>query len=41
LIEFSLKQKLEELVINGMCGILPVTPSEAEAAGVLMSMANY
>jgi len=36
LIEFSLKQKLEELVINGMCGILPVTPSEPEAAGVLM-----
>ena len=36
LIEFSLKQKLEELVINGMCGILPVTPSKAESAGVLM-----
>jgi biotin carboxylase len=36
LIEFSLKQKLEELVINGMCGILPVTPSAAESAGVLM-----
>jgi biotin carboxylase len=36
LIEFSLNQKLEELVINGMCGILPVTPSEPEAAGVLM-----
>lgn len=36
LIEFSLKQKLEELVINGMCGILPVIEKQAEAAGVLM-----
>jgi len=36
LIEFSLRQKLEELVINGMCGILPPTRDEAESAGVLM-----
>ena len=36
LIEFSLQQKLEELVINGMCGILPGTCHEAEPAGVLM-----
>jgi biotin carboxylase len=36
LIEFSLGQKLEELVINGMCGILPGTGSDAESAGVLM-----
>ncbi len=36
LIEFSLGQKLEELVINGMCGILPRTGSDAESAGVLM-----
>ena len=36
LIEFSLKQKLEELVINGMCGIMPETDSKAESAGVLM-----
>jgi biotin carboxylase len=36
LIEFSLKQKLEELVIQGMCGQLPETPGSSEAAGVLM-----
>jgi biotin carboxylase len=36
LIEFSLQQKLEELVINGMCGIMPVAEREAESAGVLM-----
>jgi hypothetical protein len=36
LIEFSLQQKLEELVINGMCGIMPDTCDEAESAGVLM-----
>ncbi len=36
LIEFSLGQKLEELVINGMCGILPVPQVAAESAGVLM-----
>ena len=36
LIEFSLQQKLEELVINGMCGIMPDTCDKAESAGVLM-----
>jgi biotin carboxylase len=36
LIEFSLRQKLEELVIQGMCGQLPDTPVSFEAAGVLM-----
>ncbi len=36
LIEFSLKLKLEELVIQGMCGQLPDLPSRFEAAGVLM-----
>lgn len=36
LIEFSLGLKLEELVINGMCGILPNPGNEAESAGVLM-----
>jgi biotin carboxylase len=36
LIEFSLQQKLEELVINGMCGVLPDICQEAESAGVLM-----
>jgi biotin carboxylase len=36
LIEFSLKQKLEELVINGMCGILPATANAVDSAGVLM-----
>jgi len=36
LIEFSLGQKLEELVINGMCGILPAEERDAESAGVLM-----
>ncbi len=36
LIEFSLQQKLEELVIQGMCGIKPRLNENAEAAGVLM-----
>ena len=36
LIEFSLQQKLEELVIRGMCGEVPVLGDEADAAGVLM-----
>ena len=36
LIEFSLRQKLEELVILGMCGMLPDVPGHSEAAGVLM-----
>ncbi len=36
LIEFSLGQKLEELVIQGMCRIEPKIREAAEAAGVLM-----
>ena len=36
LIEFSLQQKLEELVIQGMCGVTPETGERAESAGVLM-----
>jgi len=36
LIEFSLQQKLEELVIQGMCGIKPELPSNPQAAGVMM-----
>lgn len=36
LIEFSLGQKLEELVIQSMCGNKPDIPGTAEAAGVLM-----
>ncbi|MHC4221252.1 MAG: ATP-grasp domain-containing protein, partial [Planctomycetota bacterium] len=36
LIEFSLQQKLEELVIQGMCGHLPELTNKADAAGVLM-----
>jgi len=36
LIEFSMRQKLEELVIQGMSGHLPVLPEKSEAAGVLM-----
>jgi len=36
LIEFSLQQKLEELVINGMCGIMPTIRRDAESAGVMM-----
>jgi len=36
LIEFSLRQKLEEMVIQGMCGMLPDVPDRSEAAGVLM-----
>ena len=30
------KQKLEELVIQGMCGLIPNTDNAAESAGVLM-----
>ena len=36
LIEFSLQQKLEEIVIQGMCGIKPVISSNPQAAGVMM-----
>jgi biotin carboxylase len=36
LIEFSLQQKLEELVIQGMCGLLPYADEVADSAGVLM-----
>ncbi|MCP4187472.1 MAG: ATP-grasp domain-containing protein, partial [Gammaproteobacteria bacterium] len=36
LIEFSLQEKLEELVIKGMCGIKPELSDPAQAAGVLM-----
>ena len=36
LIEFSLRQKLEELVIQGMCGLVPNTDEAGESAGVLM-----
>jgi len=36
LIEFSLRCKLEELVIQGMCGLVPATAAVTEAAGVLM-----
>ena len=36
LIEFSLQQKLEELVIQGMCGLLPHADEAADSAGVLM-----
>ncbi len=36
LIEFSLLQKLEELVIRGMCGIPPPAAEQRDAAGVLM-----
>ncbi len=36
LIEFSLQQKLEELIILGMCGIPPQADEEGESAGVLM-----
>jgi biotin carboxylase len=36
LIEFSLQQKLEEIVIQGMCGIKPELPSNPQAAGVMM-----
>ena len=36
LIEFSLQQKLEELVIKGMCGLPFPVAAEAESAGVLM-----
>ena len=36
LIEFSLQQKLEEVIIQGMCGIAPRADGEGESAGVLM-----
>ncbi len=36
LLEFSLKQKLEEIVIRGMCGLLPPPAEQVESAGVLM-----
>ena len=36
LIEFSLQQKLEELVIEAMCGALPEPGEHRDAAGVLM-----
>jgi biotin carboxylase len=36
LIEFSLQQKLEEIVIQGMCGQLPDPGKAQESAGVLM-----
>ncbi len=36
LIEFSLHQKLEELVILGMCGISPPATYQRDTAGVLM-----
>jgi len=36
LVEFSLQQKLEELVIQGMCGLVPHTDKATESAGVLM-----
>jgi len=36
LIEFSLQQKLEEIVIQGMCGIKPDLPDNPQAAGVMM-----
>lgn len=36
LIEFSLRQKLEELIIQAMCGITPQASDEVESAGVLM-----
>ena len=36
LIEFSLQQKLEELVIRGMCGLPLRGSTRADAAGVLM-----
>ena len=36
LIEFSLQQKLEELVIEGMCGLPFTVANQSGAAGVLM-----
>jgi biotin carboxylase len=36
LVEFSLQQKLEELVIQGMCGLVPHTEKATDSAGVLM-----
>ena len=36
IIEFSLQQKLEELVIQGMCGKLPKISNDIDPAGVLM-----
>lgn len=40
LIEFSLRQKLEELIIQGMCGVVPQADIEGESAGVLMIPIN-
>ena len=40
LIEFSLQQKLEELIIMGMCGTAPQANREVESAGVLMIPIN-
>ncbi|MFT5548686.1 MAG: biotin carboxylase [Candidatus Azotimanducaceae bacterium] len=36
LIEFSLQQKLEEIVIQGLCGVTPNLPKKSLCAGVLM-----
>ncbi len=40
LVEFSLQQKLEELIIMGMCGIAPRANQAVESAGVLMIPIN-
>ena len=40
LVEFSLQQKLEELIIMGMCGIAPQANPSIESAGVLMIPIN-
>ena len=40
LVEFSLQQKLEELIIMGMCGIAPRANRDVESAGVLMIPIN-
>jgi len=40
LVEFSLQQKLEELIIMGMCGIAPQANKAGESAGVLMIPIN-
>ncbi|MDH3859813.1 MAG: ATP-grasp domain-containing protein, partial [Gammaproteobacteria bacterium] len=40
LVEFSLQQKLEELIIMGMCGIAPRANKAVESAGVLMIPIN-
>ena len=36
LIEFSLKHKLEDLVIQGFCGNLPKLPNKIDTSGVMM-----